>query len=67
MENRVSEALNDSDFNSSETLKLVIPEIEREEFIGYKRENLTYLRDKYGNLNIVFIMEDDHPDRFKIT
>jgi histone acetyltransferase (RNA polymerase elongator complex component) len=67
MENRVSEALNDSDFNSSETLKLVIPEIEREEFIGYKRENLTYLRDKYGNLNIVFIMEDDHPDRFKTT
>jgi histone acetyltransferase (RNA polymerase elongator complex component) len=66
MENRISEALNDSDFNSSGLLELVIPEVEREEFIGYKRENLTYLRDKYGNLNIVFIMEEDHPDRFKI-
>ncbi len=66
MEKRVSEALNDSDFNSRETLEMVVPEIEREEFIGYKRENLTYLRDKYRNLNIVFIMENDHPHRFKI-
>jgi histone acetyltransferase (RNA polymerase elongator complex component) len=67
IEKRISEALSDSDFNSRETLEMVIPEMEREEFIGYKRENLTYLRDKYRNVNIAFIMENDHPDRFRIT
>jgi histone acetyltransferase (RNA polymerase elongator complex component) len=66
MENKIAEALGASHFNPKKKLKLFIPELEREEYIGYKRENLKYLRNKYNRINMKFILRGRYTDTFKI-
>lgn len=66
METRIAETLGGSHLNPKKKLKLCIPELEREEYIGYKRENLKYLRNKYNRINIKFILRGRYTDTFKI-
>ena len=67
MENKINEILSNT-FNSSiNSIEIAIPFREKEEFIGNKKENISYLKRLYNNIEIDYNINKEDDLEIKVS